>query len=446
MINRASSYLKTETSIAPLVVFRIAFGALLFLSTLRFALKGWINTMYLQPKMFFPFYGFEWVKPLGPTGMYIVFVLMLLASLGILFGFLYRYATLLFFLLFTYVELIDKTNYLNHYYFVSLVSFICIFIPAGNAFSLDVYLFKREEQQTAPRFYETLLKAQLFLVYFFAGLAKINTDWLLNAQPLKIWLPAFSHFPVIGRWMEEDWIAYFFCWFGCIYDLLIGFFLFNPRTVKWAYVFVILFHMATALFFNIGMFPYIMITITLIFFPADFHKNCLSAIKKRIGYLTHTTTRLSTTTPLNKSALILFILFFSVQIALPFRYLLYPGKLFWTEQGYRFSWRVMLMEKTGTAFFFVQDKKSGREIEVDNKKYLTYMQEKQMAMQPDMLVDYAKFLKTEFQKKGIADPKVRAQVYVTLNGSPSKLFINDTVDLSLQSNSFLKHKSWILPF
>lgn len=444
MINRLSTYLKTETSIAPLVVFRIAFGALLFLSTLRFIVKGWVTTMYIQPKMFFPFYGFEWIKPLGATGMYIVFGCLLLAALGILSGFLYRYSAAFFFLLFTYVELIDKTNYLNHYYFVSLVSFICIFIPAGQAFSLDNYFFKSVELKTVPRFYETLLKLQMFLVYFFAGVAKINTDWLLDAQPLKIWLPAFNHFPVIGHWMEEDWIAYFFCWFGCIYDLLIGFFLFHTRTVKWAYVFVVLFHLATALFFNIGMFPYIMMTITLIFFPVAFHEKIISVIRKSIRYR-HSKTK-SNTPLMNRSMITFFLVFFCVQIVLPFRYLLYPGKLFWTEQGYRFSWRVMLMEKTGTAFFFIQDKKTGREIEVDNKKYLTYMQEKQMAMQPDMLVDYAKFLKTEFQKKGIADPKVRAQVYVTLNGSPSKLFINDTVDLSAQTNSFLKHKSWILPF
>ena len=33
-----------------------------------------------------------------------------------------------------------------------------------------------------------------------------------------------------------------------------------------------------------------------------------------------------------------------IQLAFPFRYLLYPGNIFWTEEGYRFSWRVMLME------------------------------------------------------------------------------------------------------
>jgi hypothetical protein len=106
----------------------------------------------------------------------------------------------------------------------------------------------------------------------------------------------------------------------------------------------------------------------------------------------------------------------------------------------------MLMEKAGTAFFYVVDSATNKEIEVDNKKYLSYMQEKQMATQPDMMVDYAKFLKNEFEKKGFKNPKVRAQSFVTLNGKGSKEFINDTINLSLESNSFLKNKYWIKNF
>jgi Vitamin K-dependent gamma-carboxylase len=131
---------------------------------------------------------------------------------------------------------------------------------------------------------------------------------------------------------------------------------------------------------------------------------------------------------------------------LPLRYLLYPGHLFWTEQGYRFSWRVMLMEKAGTCFFFIKDRQSNNTIEIDNKKYLNYMQEKQMATQPDMLVDYAKFLKKDFQAKGFSNLSVHALCFVTLNGKPSRLFISDTLDLSLQSNSIFKSKNWIKPY
>lgn len=439
---KLKKYLNQQISIAPLVIFRIAFGALMFLSITRFIAKGWIYNMYILPKMFFPYYGFEWIKPFPGTGMYIVFGLLLLTSLGILFGAFYRLSTLLFFLLFTYVELIDKTNYLNHYYFVSLVSFILIFLPANHNFSFDNKLFKRSEAVNIPRFFVLLLQLQMFIVYFFAGISKINTDWLLEAQPLKIWLPAFSHYPLIGGLLEQEWVAFTFCWFGCIYDLLIGFFLFNKRTVNVAYLFVIVFHVATAMFFNIGMFPYIMMTITIIFFKEEFHLSVLSKLKQILKYVNNSSSYIKVLRTRNILTTT-FIIFFILQIVMPFRYLFYDGKLFWTEQGYRFSWRVMLMEKAGTAFFFVHDKATGREIEVDNKNYLTYMQEKMMATQPDMMVDYAKFLKTEFEKKGFKEPSITAQSYVTINGCGSREFIDPTVDLSSQSNSFFKNKSWV---
>src|SRR5690606_12816473 len=101
---------------APLAVFRVIFGAMMLGSIIRFVLKGWVTELYVLPKVYFPFYGFEWVKPLGETGMYALFGLMALSAVGIMVGLFYRWSAVLFFLSFTYVELIDKSNYLNHYY------------------------------------------------------------------------------------------------------------------------------------------------------------------------------------------------------------------------------------------------------------------------------------------------------------------------------------------
>ncbi len=439
--SKINSFLFSKVSIAPLVVFRIAFGLLMFVSIARFILKGWVYQMYILPKMYFPFYGFEWVKPIPASGMYVVFFLLLLSSLFITIGFLYRYSTILFFVLFTYVELIDKTNYLNHYYFVSLISFLIIFIPANKYFSIDSQSFNKQKISSVPYIYLFIFILQMFVVYFFSGIAKLNYDWLLQSLPLKIWLPAFSHYPIIGKFMEQDWLAFLFSWFACTYDLLIGFFLFNKRTVNIAYVFVIIFHLATAIFFNIGMFPYIMMTITIIFFKEDFHIKILSFLNVKSKKNANEVPQAP-----NKGFTYFFLCFFLVQFLLPFRYLLYDGKLFWTEQGYRFSWRVMLMEKAGTAFFYVKDGEKNKEVEVDNKEHLTYMQEKMMATQPDMMVDYAKYLKKYYTNLGFHSPKVRAQSFVTLNGSGSREYINDTIDLSIQDNSFLKNKNWIKKF
>ena len=148
-----------------------------------------------------------------------------------------------------------------------------------------------------------------------------------------------------------------------------------------------------------------------------------------------------------KEKLVLFVLgvYFILQLIIPWRYLFYPGNLFWTEQGYRFSWRVMLMEKAGTAFFYVQDPETGRESEIMNCDYLTKNQEKMMATQPDMILQFAHFLKKEYEQMGIKKPKVRVESYVTLNGSGSRMFLDSATDLTKEKENFLP-KKWILPF
>lgn len=454
-----STYLKDKLSgpvhIAPLAVFRVIFGAVMFCAVIRFMLNGWVNDLYVEPVFHFPYYGFEWIKPLSAFGMYAVFSLMALSYLFVTLGCYYRISAITAFLAFTYVELIDKSNYLNHYYFVSVVSFLLIFLPAHRYFSLDVIRKPFLKSDQVPGWTIHALKLQLAIVYMYAGLAKLNYDWLFRAMPLKIWLPANTHLPLIGGLMDFEWVAFLFSWFGAFYDLFIVFFLMNRKTRPVAYAFVILFHVMTKVLFPIGMFPYIMIFCTLIFFSEDFHKKVIrffvawNPFRKRT-LINDSAGRNTVPAPLfsgyKKNLVIgLLGLHFVLQVLVPWRFLLYPGKLFWTEQGYRFSWRVMLMEKAGTAFFYVRDPETGRESEIMNCDYLTKNQEKMMATQPDMILQFAHFLEKEYQQKGIKNPEIRVESYVTLNGSGSRLFLDSSKDLSREKETLLA-KDWILPF
>lgn len=443
MLNKISTYLNEEKSNAPLIVFRILFGFMMFFSTLRFISMGWVHSFYIAPKYFFPFEGFYWLKPLGGNAMYIVFGIMLLSSIQILFGLFYRISITLFFLSFTYVELLDKSNYLNHYYFVSLIALILIFLPANKRFSLDSYFNRVQATDKTGNYVLWLIKAQLAIVYFYAGIAKLNTDWLIHALPLKIWLPAHLHLPLIGDLLTFQWVAYLFSWAGATYDLFIVFLLLNKKTRVYAYVFVIIFHVLTRILFPIGMFPYIMIVSTLIFFSENFHEKIINYLSKWLNAKPVTFAANTSRNGIFFKAF--FILFFTLQLLMPFRYLLYSGNLFWTEQGYRFSWRVMLMEKSGTAFFYIIDPVTHKKIEVNNRDFLTMNQEKMMATQPDMIVQYAHILKKHFEGNGYENIKVQADVFVNLNGRGSQRFINPNLDLSKEINSW-KAKEWILKY
>lgn len=431
---------------ASLAVFRLVFGLMILGSTIRFWMKGWIEELYVKPSFFFKYYGFEWIQGWGGY-TWILFLVVGVSSLFFALGLFYRLSSVLLFLSFTYVELLDKTNYLNHYYFVSLVLFLMMWLPANVNFSLDVYRRPQMLKRHVPKWTVGCIRLMLGIVYFYAGLGKLNSDWLVEAMPLRLWLPANNDLPVIGPLLNKVWVAYAFSWFGAFYDLTVPFFLLNRKTRPYAYLTVIVFHTMTAILFPIGVFPYVMIVSTLIFFDSasldrvlQKSKNYLTKLPVATGY------NMFIFAPLQQRVTtLLFIVFFTIQVVFPWRYLLMPGELFWTEEGFRFSWRVMLIEKMGYAQFIVKDGVTGRVVPVNNNDFLTKNQEKMMATQPDFIVQYAHLLANQYEGKGIQKPEVYATIYVTLNGRRSTLYTDTTVDLAKEHDSF-KHKKWITEF
>ena len=129
-------YITKQTKAAPLAVFRILFGFMMLASIIRFWSFGWIETLYIEPIFSFSYYGFHWLPNLGQF-TYLLFIICGVSAFSVAIGYRYRLAIVLFFLSFTYIELLDKTTYLNHYYFISCLSFLLIFLPATCYYSLD---------------------------------------------------------------------------------------------------------------------------------------------------------------------------------------------------------------------------------------------------------------------------------------------------------------------
>lgn len=438
------TYRTTYVNAAPLAVFRMLFGLLMLISLGRFAAMGWIEKLYLNPTFHFSYYGFAWVKPLG-VYTYGIFGLCALAATGVMLGYRYRWSMGLFFLSWTYIELMDKTTYLNHYYFVSVMALLLFLLPAAATFSLDAHRQARDTAEQVPRWCIDAIKLMLTIVYFYAGLAKLNSDWLLEAQPLATWLATKTHLPIIGPWLGERWVHFAFSWSGAIYDLAIPFLLWYRPTRALAYVLVVVFHLLTRLLFPIGMFPYIMIVSSLIFLAPSVHQRFLQWLRswaKQSDTPSSPTPRQWFPQRLRVMAVTVVL---GVQLVLPFRYLLYPGELFWTEQGFRFSWRVMLMEKAGYAQFKIIEPATGKQFYVDNTEFLNAFQEKQMAFQPDFIIEYAHYLADTYAARGVTSPEVYVESYVALNGRSSQPFVDPTVNLAAEPIS-LAPKTWLLPF
>jgi len=266
-----------------------------------------------------------------------------------------------------------------------------------------------------------------------AGLAKITQDWLIEALPLKIWLPAKEHLPLIGPMLAQKASAWIFSWIGCLYDLTIPFLLWNRRTRFPAYITVLIFHGLTAWMFPIGVFPWVMAAASLLFLEDRQSSRILQTLRLPLPEMKYQF--------MQAWRFKLLIVFLAIQMLMPWRFLLYPGSLNWTEQGYRFSWRVMLVEKHGMAEFMVRDTQ-GRSESIRLSDWLTPNQIKQMSFQPDMILEFAHHLGKTYAASGWNKPSVFAEVWVTLNGRPARLLCDPETDL-LQQTRNIQSYAWI---
>lgn len=373
---------------ASLTVFRVAFGLLMFVGVVRFFAYGWIDAFYTTPRYFFTYPGFDWVKPWPAPFMHVHYALMGLAALGIAFGRYFRASAISFTLLFAYAELIDKTNYLNHYYYVTLVAALMALMPLGG------------KRQSVPAWCLYLLRFQAAIVYIFAGIAKLNYDWLIQAQPLRIWLGARSEYWGV---LDQAWVAYVASWAGAIFDCFVVPALLWRRTRPFAFAAVIVFHVCTWMLFDIGLFPWLMIASAMLFFAPDWPRRqriVLAPEGRRVPAF----------------AVAAMVLYCAVQVALPLRRHFYEGETLWTEEGFRFAWNVMLIEKAGVASYEVKEPSTGKSWHVEPTDTLTPWQAKMFATQPDMLVQFAEHLRDDACRRGVRDPEVFIRSAVSFNG------------------------------
>ncbi len=422
----AERYWNKTVEAAPLAVFRFLFGLLMLLSIIRFASYGWIDKLYFDPIFHFHYYGFEWVT-VPPTWLcYGLFALCGISAIAVALGWHYHQSIVIFFLSFSYIELMDKSTYLNHYYFISVVSFLLIFLPANRYWSYDVKQGRILASNRVRAWQVDAIKVLVTIVYFYAGLAKINEDWLCRAMPMSIWMPGKLSITGLGDLMHQRWVHYFFSWCGMLYDITIAWLLWYRPTRKFAFFLVIIFHLLTALMFPIGMFPYIMILAASIFFSASHHERFLGFVNKWLPMHVNTVTD-AVLAPIWTKWIVLIVLL--LQLVFPWRYLWSHGDLHWEESAYRFGWRVMLHEKTGDAQFRILNKSTGQFFYVQNNDFLTPLQRKEMSTQADFIWEYARMLERHFVGQGHSDLAIYVDSHASLNGRAVQTFVDGTIDL-----------------
>jgi hypothetical protein len=439
---------------ASLAVFRMLFGAIMLWEVWRYFTNDWIPRYFIDPTFHFTYFGFGWVQPWPGRGMYVHFAVLGVLAACIMVGLFYRIAAPLFFVAFAYVFLLEQARYLNHFYFVALLGLLLCVVPAHRVWSVDSRLARRRWSPTVPTWALWLLRAQVAIVFVGASVAKWNGDWV-RGEPLGIWLGERTDFMVIGRFFEEAWAALLMSWGGLLFDLLVVPLLLIPFTRPFALIAAFSFHYLNSKLFTIGIFPWLALGTALLFFPPDWPRRVVGwfrATKWRPGPrpplispvgLPAAGWRLSRGRKLLLAGLGVFL---AIQILVPLRHWLYPGNVSWTEEGHRFAWHMKLRDKEAEARFFASDPATGSSGEIDPFRYLTDWQYDEMAARPDMIVQFARYLDRNARETfGIADLKVTADVYVSLNGREYQRMLDPRADLSEVESSPFRSADYITP-
>jgi uncharacterized membrane protein YphA (DoxX/SURF4 family) len=430
--------------IASLVFFRIFFGIICFWHVwLQMPL---VEAEYIIPDFHFKYYFFGWVEPLPGQLMHAVFLTMAASTIFIALGLFYRAAAVTFFVLHTYILLIDVANYWNHYYLISLLAFLMIFVPAHRAYSLDVARGAVDHSDDAPAWGLWILRAQMGIVYFYAGLAKLtSSDWL-HGKPMDIYLADESNLPFIGSFVSEPWVVDVASYSGMLFDLFILPLLLWQRTRIPALCIAIGFHLTNSLIFDIQVFPWLAIVTTLLFLPSSWPRlagQWVRVAPSSAGSTSrHRPDRLPPRRPLSSGQLIAGILafYFAVQVLLPLRVYAYPGNPLWTSEGHFFSWRMLLADRGGSMAFFLRNKSTDELCHLNITSYIHRFQVGWLRS-PDVMVQFAQHVAGKYKDRGI-NVAVHAWSEVSVNGRANRALVEPDVDLASVSRT-LGHHAWL---
>ncbi|MFN7150861.1 MAG: HTTM domain-containing protein, partial [Microthrixaceae bacterium] len=308
---------------------------------------------------------------------------------------------------------------------------------------------RRVGERRVPAVAMWLLRAQIGVVYAFAGLAKLHGDWLAHGLPLGLWLPARADTALVGPLLERPSTALALSWAGALFDCTIVVFLCWRRTRLAAWLVVVAFHAITWLLFPvIGVFPLLMVAATTVFFDPDWPRRLVGRLRggsDPTAPLDDGSHAAVAPTGRREWVVVAAVLVWAlVQVALPLRHHLYEGDHRWSGEGLRHGWNVMLVEKAGDVSFRAHDPATGATWRTDARDLYTEQQWRVLSVEPELIRQAAHTLADEELERSGRRVEVRVDAQVSLNGRPSSLLIDPDVDLADEPWR-LGHQRWILP-
>ena len=430
--------------------FRFAFGIVMACYAVNNLMSGSVRMMYGDPTFHFKYFGFHWVPVLPQSGMFAFFICLGILALMIALGLCYRIASLAFAVLFTWLFLMDRTYYQNHYYLVTLLSWMMVILPAGKIYAFDVLGRSDKSIATVPAWMLWVVRFHIGLPYFMGGIAKLDGDWLLG-QPMRMTLASRTWVPGIGQFMTEDWMVSLFSWGGMLFDLFVVPGLLWRRTRVFAFAAALAFHLTNAFMFTIGIFPWLMIAATCVFFPPGWPRRVLTGRRLKLSSQVGDEVTLSAGLGSNQKSrqqvstiAILLCLYVTFHLLWPLRYLASDQSPNWTERGHFFAWHMLLRGKKSGLRYFAVDRDTGDFEVVNLRRYLAIHQMPKLGRDPENIRQLANLIHADFLKDEQRDVEIRVFSLVSMNGRKPQLMIDPNVDLGREPST-LSVPGWIVP-
>ncbi|XP_067254240.1 vitamin K-dependent gamma-carboxylase isoform X1 [Chanodichthys erythropterus] len=468
--HRLVCLLNRPTDPASLGIFRFLFGMLMALDITQERGLSHLDYKYLDgaPVCRFPLFNF--LKPLPMDWMFFVYFVMFLGAVGIMLGCFYRLACLMFISTYWYVFFLDKTTWNNHSYLYGLIGFQLTLMDANRYWSLDGLRNPRKRNAHVPLWNYTLLRTQIFIVYFIAGVKKLDADWVEGYSmkylahhwlfdPFKLILPVelVSLMVVHGG--------------GLILDLTAGYLLFFDATRPVAMFFVSYFHCMNSQLFSIGMFPYTMLATSPLFCYPDWPRRFFGRFPEFLWPVlplispppspssscvypnppsvsreqeeAHAAARPTTTSFKHKFRAFFTILYITEQLFLPYSHFITQGYNNWTNGLYGYSWDMMVHSRSHQHVKITY--RDGVTGEVGYLNPGVFTQSRRWKDHGDMLKQYATCLSENLPRFNISDPEIYFDIWVSINDRFQQRIFDPRIDIVKADWSPFRPNSWLMP-
>uniref|UniRef100_A0A8C5H3V5 Vitamin K-dependent gamma-carboxylase n=1 Tax=Gouania willdenowi TaxID=441366 RepID=A0A8C5H3V5_GOUWI len=428
--------LNRPTDSASLGIFRCLFGLLMVIDVTQERGLSHLDYKYLDgaPVCRFPLLNF--LEPLPLDWMYLVYLVLFLGSLGIMLGCFYRLSCLMFISTYWYIFFLDKTAWNNHSYLYGLIGFQLTLMNGNRYWSLDGLRRPSIRNAHVPLWNYTLLRTQIFIVYFIAGIKKLDADWVEGYSMSYLahhWL--FDPFKAILPVELVNLLVVHGG--GLVLDLTAGYLLFFDATRPYAFFFVSYFHCMNSQLFSIGesMFAYMHFLSSLFILTFwVYNTDCCSI--RQISYQ-----------PAPDSLKPHWISHhFCVTLkvwndAEAFSFI--QGYNNWTNGLYGYSWDMMVHSRSHQHVKITyKDGKTGA-IGYLNPGVFTHS--RRWKDHGDMLKQYASCLSHLLPRYNVTDPEIYFDIWVSINERFQQRIFDPRVDIVKADWSPFRPNPWLMP-